>query len=437
MEINFITLPFIVSLALISFGIYFMLYKKFIYSVVDPLFIWVITTAFASVLATQVIPDLQDILHFFGCQIALWIGFLIAYNKSSHSLNNTRPFLSCHFSDILILKWTSFFLLIVYISSNIIIGFSKGFAFLSDNPSEAKIANFQQGFGLFRKINWSTGTFVSTAFIYLYIVTKKKLYLTFLSIVAIFYSLDGSKAALSQIAISAGIVLYHPLFSNKQKLLKKMHRYFPLILVLVMSTFFTVLFRENDGIDTAFFAFIRRLLYSADSLLYYYQPVNTDYFKAYSTTDYISVVTNPILGFFRLQQYKEAVGVIMIENLTPPNLIGSSVIVAPNAPFYIEARIYFNFWIGFVFSAFVGYLYASFRKYYFTLRRSSSFYFIFTGSMCHLLSAIIIDINLAVTQAFDLLFFVVPPYIFISLIVKGKIVLCHEANTYKSFYGKN
>lgn len=254
----------------------------------------------------------------------------------------------------------------------------------------------------------------------MYLLKKKKKDLLFLLIVIFFYSLDGSKASLLQIAISAGIVFYHPVFSDKKILLRKFKRYMPIIFVLTMSTFFIVLSKENDGIDNVFFAFIRRLLYSADSLLYYNQPVNTAYFEKYSSWDYISVITNPILGFLRLQPYKESVGVMMIENLRPPGS-SSSPFAAPTAPFYIEARIYFNYWLGFPFSMLVGYLYASARVYYFNLTRSSAFYFIFVGSFIHLFSSIIGDVNLAVTQSFDLAFFVIPPYLAISLLVNKKI----------------
>ncbi|GAB3944233.1 hypothetical protein GCM10028805_11610 [Spirosoma harenae] len=424
MEIDFSTLPFVISLAIGFLIVYTLLYYRFVYSIIDPLFIWVVTTAFSSVLATQVIPDTQSILHFFGCQIAVWTGFLVAYRRAN-SLEKklTESERIYNFTGQSLLRWATYFLLVIYIISNIIIGYKKGFAILSDAPTQSKIENFTEGFGLFRKINWSAGTFVSTSLVYMYLIKRRKQDLLFLLLVAFFYSLDGSKAALLQIAVSAGIVFYHPLFSEEQQLLEKVKRYIPIFILIAMSTVTIVLMKENDGLDAAFFAFIRRLLYSADSLLYYFQPVNIAYFEKYSAWDYITVITNPILGFLRLQPYKEAPGVLMIDNLRLPGSFASAAFAAPNAPFYIEARIYFNFWVGFPFSFLVGYIYSVIRTYYFSLRQSSAFYFIFIGSFCHLASAMLGDVNLAVTQSFDLLFFVTPAYILVSFLLVRKIYI--------------
>jgi len=280
MEVDFGLLPFIIGSAVAMFVVYVLLYREFIYSIIDPLFIWIVTTSFASILAIQVIPSTQDIIHFFACQISLWLGCKIAYSRSN-SITSTivSKGESNQFSDQYILQWTTYSLLFIYVISNIIVGYSKGFALLSDTPTESKIANFQQGFGLFRKINWSTGTFVTTSLCFMYFLKKKRIDLIFLFIVIFFSSLEGSKSALLQIAISAGIILYHPVFSDKKAFVKKFQRYIPVFLIGTMVVFFIVLMKENDDLDSVFFAFVKRLLYSGDSILYYYQPVNVDILK--------------------------------------------------------------------------------------------------------------------------------------------------------------
>jgi oligosaccharide repeat unit polymerase len=424
MEIDFDIIPLLLSWVIPLFAIYYLLYTRFIYSVVDPLFVWVFTTSFASVLATQAIPETQDVLHFFGCQIALWFGFVIAYRQKKYtvvSVNSSERVYD--FSDQVLLRWTTYLLLIVYIMSNIIIGYSKGFALLSNSPTESKIADFQEGFGLFRKINWSAGTFVSTSLIFMYFLRNKKIDLIFLIIVILFSSLEGSKSALLQVAVSVGIIFYHPLFSNRQILMKKFQRYLPLIFIGVMGVFFLVLMKENNGSNEAIFALIKRLLYSADSLLYFYTPINISYFDGYSFWDYISHnLTNPILGFFHLQPYKEALGNVMVDNLRLPGST-ATVTIGPNLPFYIEGRIYFDFWGAFPYSMLVGYIYASIRIYFFSLSRVSAFYFVFMASFCHLASAIINDVNLAVVQLFNLAFFIIPSYIVISFFLTRKLTI--------------
>ena len=420
MTVDFGILPVISALAALLFVIYYLLYRRFIYSVVDPLFVWVFTTAFASVLATQIVPDTEGIIHFFGCQACLWVGFVFAYRHYDYKIGHDLIETKSTFQGQLLLRWVTYLLLIVYVFTNMIIGYVKGFSLLTDAPTEAKIANFQQGFGLFRKLNWSTGNFVGTALFFMFFVEKRKIDLVSLAVVIIFTALEGSKSSLLQIAVSAGIIIYHPAFAKQRLRFRKYRWFMPIGLLGILSTTFVVLIKENGGTTEAFLAFIRRLLYSADSLIFYYHPANDGLFDNYSFGDYIARITNPILGFFRLQPYIEAPGNLMVDNQRTPGSI-AGVTVGPNAPFYIESRIYFNYWAAFPYSVIVGYLYARARTYYFSLKKASAFYFVFIGSWLHFASAIIIDMNLAVTLSFDLFFFVLLPYIFISLLLTKRL----------------
>jgi hypothetical protein len=429
MEISFNELPLLIGLAIVFFAMYFFFYRKFLYSIVDPLFTWIITTAFASILVIQVVPTIEDAVHFFGCQISLWLGFFLIYRKPDLSpYKDPIKLESASFSDDLLLEKLTYILFVLYLISNIVIGYSKGFALFSDTPTESKIANFQNGFGIFRKINWGVGTFVLTALIYLTLLKKSLIHIFLLCVVVILSSLDGSKASLLKIAVAAGVVLYHPALKDKRSALKKIKLYFPLFVILATGIFFYVLLKENENINDAYLAFIKRLLYSADSVLYYYTPVNIEYFSRYSFGDYIIRITNPILGFFRLQEYRESPGNLMVENLIPPGA-SMNVIVGPNAPFYIEGRIYLNYWLAFPYSALIGYLYASLRRYYFSINmNNSAFYFIYIASLLQLSNALLIDTNLAVTQTFDLTFFVVPTYIIVSFAFLRKLRIRFNSN---------
>jgi len=424
MEISFGVLPTILLWTTALFAVYLLMYYRFIYSVIDPLFLFVFTTSFASVLAIYVVPSTQDLIHFFGCQVAVWIGFVIAHRQTNYSFVGIgQPGRVYSFSNKSLLRWSTYLFLTVFILSNFIIGYVKGFALLSDAPSTAKFSNFQEGFGLFRKMNWALGTFSIISLVFMYLIDGKKIDILFIAIVTFFSSLEGSKGALLQIAVSAGVVFYHPAFSDKRSILKKFQRYMPLILTGVMGIVFTVLLKENDGLEGAFLAFIRRLLYTSDSLIYFYTPINIAYFNDYSFSDYISRLVNPILGFLRLQPYQEALGNTLYDNLRPPDFTAESITVGPNIPFYMEGRIYFYYLGAFPYSMLVGYLYGSVRTYFFSLTRTSAFYFVFMGSFCHFAQAIIIDSNLAVTQLFNLFFFTIPLFILLSFILTGKLTL--------------
>lgn len=433
MDISFGILPTILLLTMGLFAVYFLMYYRFIYSIIDPLFLFVFTTSFASVLAIYVVPTTKDLIHFFGCQAAVWIGFVFAHRRANYSfVGISRPNQVYGFSDQSLLRWATYLFLAVFILSNFIIGYVKGFALLSDAPSIAKFANFQEGFGLFRKMNWSLGTFSVISLVFLYFIDRRKIDIVLIVIVAFLSSLEGSKAALLQIVVSAGVVFYHPAFSDKRAVLKKFQRYMPIILTGVMGVVFTVLLKENDGLEGAFLAFIRRLLYTSDSLIYFYTPINIAYFNEYSLADYFPRLVNPILGFLRLQPYQEALGNTLFDNLRPSGFTAENITVGPNIPFYMEGRIYFYYWGAFPYSMLVGYLYGSVRTYFFSITRSSAFYFVFMGSFCHFAQAIIIDSNLTVTQLFNLFFFIIPPFIILSLLITGKITI--RLNNLSQYY---
>jgi len=423
MELEFGLIPTLILLAVTMLFIYWLLYRKLVYSLVDPLFIFVFTTAFASVLVIEVVPEQRDVNHFFACQFGLWSGIALAYYLKNGAAvmkaDNPNQF---KFDNIALLKWCTYVALSIYVLSNLIIASTKGFALLSDAPSASRVANFQAGFGVFQKINWGVGTFVSTSLIFMYLYTSKRQFLYPLLIVIIFTALDGSKSSLLRIVIAAGFIFYHPAFSQKREAAKKFQKFIPIALLGIMGVFSTVLLKENDGIDGAALAFIRRLLYSADTVLYFYTPQNLDYFANFSPLAYIDRITNPIFGFLRIQPYQEALGNIMVENIMPPHSV-TDVIVGPNTPFYIEGRIYFGFWGAIPYSFLIGYLCGLIRIYYFSIMRSSAFFLVLMGSFCQFANKIVSDINMAITQSFDMFFFVLPIIVVTSLILTGHVAL--------------
>ena len=175
MEIDYNVIPKIVLLALSFLIVYFFAYRKILYSVVDPLFIWVFTTAFSSVLVLDVLSDWNDIIHFFASQACLCIGMHFGrYVFTRKNLKELRVDYIINIEDFEILRSTTYLLLCIYILSNVFIGYSKGYALFSDVPTESKIANFQNGFGIFRKISWSAGTFVSTSLFFLFLTENRR-----------------------------------------------------------------------------------------------------------------------------------------------------------------------------------------------------------------------------------------------------------------------
>lgn len=421
MELNYDILPEILTYFFGFFVIMFLLYRKFIFSIIDPLFIFIFTTSFASVLVVLVLDDTLSIIHFFACQIFLFAGF--AFINSKYRLPITQK-TQIHFKGVSILEMTVLLLFVLYVTGNLIIFFTKGFTLLSDRPSNSKVADFQGGFGIFRKINWAAGGFVTAGLLFLYLNSRHTKHLILLLCVIFFTALEGSKGSLLKVLISFSFLVYHPIFNGKKDILKFFNRYIPIGLVALFFIFFVVLFKENDSPELAIFAFLRRLLYSGDSILYYYTPINENYFARYSFMDYPSYISSTVLGFLRLAPYKEAFGNVMVENVFP-DFAKAEVIVGPNTPFYIEGKIFFGYYGAFLYSFLIGGLYAAIRKVYFSLTSPSAFLFVFLCSICQLSGTLITDTSLFVTILFDTCFFVFPAYILACFIVEKRITFSH------------
>ena len=402
--------------------IYYLLYRPFIYAVIDPLFIFVFTTAFSSVLVINVVEEPRYIVHFFICQFFVWMGFASVqwYTgiPTKQSVNNTDP----EFTDIDLLRYTTYVLWSIYVLSNLTFLQSKGFALLSDSPTLNKVANFQEGFGIFRKINWAVGGVAGAALIFLYLTKNRRHYLILLLFLIGLTALEGSKGALVRYVIALGLFIFHPAFRYKQNLLKRVQKFQPLAIVSIFIVFFAVLFKENDNSELVLLAFMRRLLYGADALLYFYQPTNVDYFAHFSAWDFPAYILNPILGFLRLAPYQEAFGNIMVENTLPPGVF-PDLLVGPNSSFYTEGQVFFGYYGAFIYSFLLGCLASYLRSLYFSLARSSAFFFVFCSAIYQFSSAVLIDMKVFITQAFDTILLVLPVYVIVCLVIRRKFII--------------
>lgn len=422
MEVSYEIIPEILGFSLSLGIIYFFLYKRYLFSVIDPLFIFIFNTTFSSVLIIEVVEEPKFIFHFFLCQLFLYLGFAFVQEKTKTYAIIKKPQDEYRFYDVDLLELTVYCLAFLYILANSVLFYTKGSALLTDNPTEAKVANFQQGFGIFRKINWSVGGVLGIGLIYLNLTQQNKRYQLLLLILVFFTALEGSKSSLLKIVFSAALLFFHPYFQKKQAIIRPYFKYIPVAIVGLFTVFFIVLFKENDTPELALLAFLRRLLYGADSVLYFYNDINQDYFSQYRFWQYPAYILNPILGFFRIVPYNEAFGNVMVENSLPPDTI-LDVIVGPNTSFYIEGQIFFGYLGGILYSGLVGGAYAFLRWIYFSLKKSPAFLFVFFCYVCQLASILLIDVNLFVAQLFDTCFFVLPIYIGVCFIKHKKIVI--------------
>ncbi|WP_262891233.1 O-antigen polymerase [Spirosoma utsteinense] len=422
MHIDYDVIPEILFYSLAFFVLYFFCYRKYIYSILDPLFVYVFTLSFSSVLIISTLGDKPFYqAHFFICHAFFFVGFTTATylirSKIKQDISLSAP---DQFYDFEVLRLVIYALFAFYLMANIVLFYTTGFALLSDDPTIAKVENFDKGFGIILKINWGIGSFLISGLLFFILSKARKVDIILFSIVIMLTALEGSKSSLLRILIIFMLLINHKLFLSKKKITPKFKLIVPLGIVAVLGVFFTVLFKENADSDQAIFAFVRRFLYGADSTLYFYSPVNDQYFSRFRFWEFPSHLFNQILGFLRLVPLQEALGNVMVANVLPDH---KGTIVGPNTPYYIEGQIYFGYYGAFVYSLLVGGSYAFFRQYFFDSRYYSAFWFVLICSICHQASALAVEVNLFLTQAFDTCFFVIPVYIFMNLAVKGRLIV--------------
>lgn len=399
-------LPRLAALALLFLIVFGGLYRRYIVSVFDPLFVFTFTTAFASVLVVEVLKTPSPIIHFFVCQLCLFAGF--ASVRPVADITPTGPESQpAHEVDRLRLMLYGF--LGLYIAANLIVFSVNGIPLLSPVPTSAKVAYFKDGFGLVRKINWTIGGFLITGLLYLYLLEKKRLYLMGLGLVAVGLVFEGSKSSLLRIIFAFTLLVYHPLLRSQTRLLKSFRRFIPYGIGALAVVFLGILSRENNGLTSALSAFLKRLLYSGDPVLYYYLPVNQIHFAEYGPADYLTYVTNQITGFLRLTPYWDAFGNVMLRNILPPGTPPDQY-VGPNTPFYIEGQIFFGYFGAFILSGILGVLVGGIRRMYFRYRGASAFWFIFLCYLCQIATTLFIDTRMGVGFLFDVFVFILPVY---------------------------
>lgn len=416
---NDIVLNALISVAGFLF-LYFILYRKYIFSLADPVAFHVSNLAFSSVLVINVVQDVNYVIHFFGCQLFLFLGFACVQEWLSVKQAKTQTHSS--FYDIHLLKYTAYVSFIVFVLANLLIFYSKGFALLSDDPNSAKVTNFQGGFGLVRKINWSIGSFLSASLIILYLVERKGRYLFLIAVFAFFIALDGSKSSLLRIIIVAVLLTHHAFFVTDKRLKNDLKKFIPIGIMAVVAVLYTAFGKNTNSLDQTGFAFLQRLLYGADSVIYFYQPANDYLLTQYGPLDYLHHITNPILGFLRLATYDEALGNIMVENAIPPG-VTLDVIAGPNSPYYIEGQIYFGYYGAFVYSFIIGGIFSCCRQLFFSIARAPFFLFALGCALCFHSANILIESTLFITTCFDTCFFVIPIYVLVCLWVNRRLVI--------------
>lgn len=343
----------LLKILLASTLVFILAYRRFIFSIFDPLCLFVATLIADSALMLSFpwAPDLK--WEFVGFTFFLWAGFAIRGR-----MPKTHASVVFNREALFELEFVLLALFIVIVAGNIYLGTSTGFPLLSSHPSEAKVADFTGGLGIVRRFNMGPYDFFACGCLLLVMIGHKRYWaLTGLSIATLFVVLDGSKSAMLPIIFSLAFLLAHRGLHHSDRFKRRVKRYMFILLALGLSVAILVKVRDTGSIGGGILGFFQRLLLAGDVILYYVP--NREIIKALVRPDFLGFLQNlfgDFLGMLRILPYQSSLGSL---------ILGSDNGFGPNVQYFVQADLFFGPTLGMVYCFVVGYIIASLRTNFF------------------------------------------------------------------------
>lgn len=384
----------------------FFLIRKQIASVADPLFIFVVTSSFSLALGYFVVDSpwlLARIFLYFAC---FYVGFKFAvgrYRPKPIILQINR--VTRQFRAIVIVCC------LVYLGLNMFMWAKSGVILLSDNPSLLKTDAYSGGYGFIRRFNWSVGVFTLIASLYWWLLERTFRSVFFVVVTALIAIAGGGKSALLPAILAIGLFIAKPYSSYRLSIdVERLRRRIPIFLGFALIPVMIVLLTENEAAGDAFFAFVTRLFYFGDVLLYWGQEAVRSQFAVLDPIDYLLDTFGSVLGALRLIDYSIPIGNQFVRSTLP---IGTefSESLGPNLPFYVRGELYLGVFFAPLHALIIGYIFGRLRKLFFNYGgRSLLVYSLLSFAVISSLT-LMTEEGLAVGKAFDFIIFFLPIYV--------------------------
>lgn len=355
----------LLAIAGISTLVFIVAYRRFIFSIFDPLCLFLATLIADSVLMLG-LPWAADLKwEFIGFTFFLWAGFALRGR-----LPATHPRVIFGRKALFELEFVLFALFILIVAANLYLGVSTGFPLISSHPSEAKVTDFTGGLGIIRRINMGPYDFFSGGcLLFAVIGHKRRLALSALVIATSFVVLDGSKGVMLPIIFAIAFLLAHRGLNNDEQLESRAKKYIFFLLVLGVSLAVLVKTRDTGSLYGGLLGFFQRLLLAGDVILYYFprrEVIMT--LVDPNIWGYLHNVFGDFLGMVRVVPYQAALGSI---------ILGSDDGFGPNAQYFVQADLFFGPISGLLYCFIVGYFIASLRTNFFKRATGSAIWLAF------------------------------------------------------------
>jgi hypothetical protein len=394
------------------FAISLFIYRKYIISVFDPLFFFLITQAFSIQMAFLQITYLPYLINFLCCVVCLNVGFIL--NKPKVQKIDDSNFV-CTGELLKFVNYFNLFAFIIIVIANLILISQKGLALLSDDPSLAKFSNFDEGggFGAVRRINWGLLNLVFVSLLFTYMHTNRKRNLIMLFILFLFTMTSGGKGVvLTFVALISllGVFKKTEIMASFKKINKVQ---IPLLIIGFVSALFILIkggSSEGATVQDGLIKLGIRFLYFGDAIIYYYEPSVVAHFQSYNFVDFLSYHFNSVLGFLRIVDYRMPLGNdLLLYYINSSQDTGLSI--GPNTPYYISGHIFFGSFGAPIYSFITGLVFGFVRKKFFLMDKQRVNFIIAIGIIFLnlLITSFPQDAQLMISMLFDTLVFALVP----------------------------
>lgn len=402
-EDNFVILLFAFTVMSV---VQYALVRQRVASIADPLIFFVVTSAFSLALGCFAVDDswlLARLFVYFAC---FYAGFLLASGSSQQLFPPLEMHGSIqHFRAIVIACG------LLYLGFNTFMWMKSGVILLSEEPSLQKIEAYAEGYGLIRRYNWSVGVFVLIASLYWWLWERTALAVLFVIVSMLIAITGGGKGALLPAIFAIGLFIAKPFLSAQLRNdAPRLRRIIPILLGFASIPVAIVLITENGSLRDALSAFVVRLFYFGDVLLYWGQETVRNEFSGLGRLDYLHDTFGSVLGALRLTDYGIPIGNQFVRSTLP---VGTefSESLGPNLPFYVRGELYF----GAIFAPFhafmIGLFFGCLRRLFFTYRGNSLLTYSLLSFAVVMSVTLPTEEGLAVGQLFDFFIFFLPIYV--------------------------
>jgi hypothetical protein len=343
----------------LSTAVFILAFRRFIVTLLEPLSMYVIILIADSTIVFALPWENWMKWEYAAFILSFWVGFSFRAKRVQTArrltLQNDSVF------DLLTILLLLFFVIVL---GNLYLGISTGFPIFSDNPSESKVTALTGGLGLVKRINMGPYFFFCSGCTLMAVMGhQRRLVIFILTIATAFVVLGGSKSVLLPVIYVTSLAVCHKGLGGSSSL-KTVKKYTLFGLIIAIGFALIVTTKDQGSLLGGISAFFARLLLSGDSILYYF-PRREAIVNLVDPTflGYLSNLFGDTLGFFRLADYKDALGSI---------ILGNDSGFGPNVQYFIQADLFFNPIGGVFYSCFLGYLIASLRASFFYAKTSSA-----------------------------------------------------------------